>query len=118
MSGGALLSSTGNNQTAALFVNGAGKANTFMGAFPPNAIAIALYIWERSGNNVTVAIGTTLGGSDVTSGLSVTGNGTETYNFETPNWFSASLPQPLFLTFSNNNALIDVSLVYQLKPGS
>ena len=86
-----------------LTITGA-KANILFGVVPANAYLLVLYLREGLGQNVSVAIGTTLGGSDVMSAQPVSGGGTLTVNpFQSPNWFSATAAQALYLTFSNGS---------------
>lgn len=106
-------------------VNGSGKisassvtANASFGTIPANAYLLQAFFHETAGNNVSVAIGTTLGGSDVMAATAVVANGTLTYiPAQTPNWFSATKSQALFLTFSNGSGYsINAELDWKTGP--
>lgn len=94
------------------------NASGSLGSLPANGYAGSMRCHETANHMVTIAIGTTSGGSDVVSGLTVTGEGTMTYTpFATPNWFSATAPQPLYLSSASwGGASLNCNLVYQVGP--
>lgn len=95
------------------------NASGALGQLPANAFLLFALIRETAGHAVSVAIGTTSGGSDVMSAVAVPSSGTTTATTAafTKVWFSSGAPQNLFLSSASwGGASINITLVYQIGP--
>lgn len=112
----AALAGTGGNPKLAVV---AATANETLGTLPAGAYLMFALFRETTGNEVSVSIGTTTGGSDVMEAVAVPGNGTlsATTNAFSKVWFSAVATQTLYLASASwGGASINCWLVYQLGP--
>lgn len=93
-------------------------ANAQLGSvsLPANgSLGPILIIDETAGASATVSIGTTLGASDVLpTQPSVPGHGSLTVDITSfsKGWFSATSPQPLYVTTSGGGSSLKVTLYY------
>lgn len=94
-------------------------ANASLGSLPANAFILYALFRETAGHAVNVAIGSTSGASDVMSAVDVPASGTISATTQAFSivWFSATLPQTLFLSSASwGGASINCALVYQIGP--
>lgn len=89
------------------------------GVLPPSGYILYALFRETAGVGVNIAIGTTLGASDVLAPQGVPGNGTLSVAITgfSLGWFSATVGQALYLTSASwGGASINATLVYQVGP--
>lgn len=107
-SGGGLASLTGTGITA--------NAQLGTAALPANgSLGPMLVIDELGGHTATISIGTTLGASDVLSTTpTIPANGSLTVDITnfSKGWFSATVPQLLYVTTSGGGSSLKVALYY------
>jgi hypothetical protein len=88
-------------------------------SLPINAVVLYAIIRETAGHVVSVALGTTSGGSDVMSAVSVPASGVAmvTALSFAKLWFSASAAQAVYVTSASwGSASVNIELVYQAGP--
>lgn len=93
------------------------NSNGLIGNLPTNGYILRLLI--RNLNNVAViaTLGSSQGGSNVATGLSVPATGTLTVDVTSlsVNWFSASVATPIWLALSLwNGAMLNIRLDYEI----
>lgn len=110
--------SGGGAQSGSVVVSAA-TVNRSLGSLPPGSYILRLLCRETAGHAVNLSVGTAVGLSDVLAPQLISASGALMVPGEDflVSWFSATLPQSLFLTSANwNSASLNVSLIYQVGP--
>lgn len=112
--GQAVITITGGFGGGTLVTRGI-TGNSALGSLPTNGFIIYLFLRETAGEEVSITIGSTSGGSDVLSTETVLPNGTLYVDVTafSVNWFSDSSPQELYISSASwNSAALNALLAY------